>query len=359
MKLRKLGGGARPVQSAVGGSQQQQQQQQPKPSDNRESKDVSYRKRMLAKATSILRAFECPHSPICVFLREGRLELCPFSHGHVDDPELKPLPNYVCVPFLLNVCIKPYLPEAVLADRPLCLECRNAQNGQCEFGLHVRPAQLARFEEYEANLMRIEAFRSLYPDDQYMCIVCHENIRLERRAPEMQEFCILGGCHHVHCAQCMRFDRLLRARCGVRCPGADKALFVHFRATIADDEEKRSLFRDVPSLELAQRYSHRSIAEAMQPISEIERIYEEHQLGEVPRDPRDFRRSMVANLDNEPLRLLMHARINSRPRFDWSDLLRHFDDGGSSWRLHNDDVYNLPLSYTIHTEGPTPLSLLP
>lgn len=324
--------------------------------ENSGSKDQAYCKRMLSNAMRFLRIYECPHGPICVFFREDRLDLCPFGHGHVDDPNLKPLPNYVCVPYLLNACIKLYLPPEMFSDRSVCVECRNIQNEQCEFGLHLRPSKLPGFEESETNLNRIAMYREIYPNDEYMCIVCRENIRLDRRAPELQEFCILAGCNHVHCAQCMRFDRLLRARCGFRCPGAEKAIFVHFCSKIENTEEKQAMFANVPRLVLGHQNMHRSIVEVMQPIDDIERIYEFYGLGEVPRNPKDFHRSMLANLNNDALRQLMQTRFNSRQRFDWNDLLRHFDDA-NNMRFLNDSIYNIPLDVSLNAQNQSNFNL--
>lgn len=194
------------------------------------------------KATrQLLKDYLCPFDDTCVFIKNKNPHLCHFRHDtNSANPPLT-LPNYVCVYNLLK-------------------KCRSKDSGKCRHGLHVAVEEFETFASDEKNQERIQAFKAQFPDEDYMCLICRDNIMLERRAPRTQNFCILEGCHHVYCAKCKKFDDFFRPDCVYHCRPLEesKSLVQRYKPKI-DPEKKAAIFEKVPFIAKGQLHNLRTI----------------------------------------------------------------------------------------------------
>lgn len=280
--------------------------------------DETWERRTLVELR--LRAYECPHGPVCTFRRADRVDLCPFGHAPLVN-DLKELPNYVCVPHLLNKVYKPLLPPTI-GEVYICVECRDISDDQqeCEFGLHVTDEQIGSADFEAANADRIKAYCDKF-GNRYECSICLVNIRLEQRAPERMEFGILRGCHHVHCGECLRWLRSKgNNRCTHRCANSEQAIYQHFEPQILDKAEKELRFKDVAP-DPGQRpflgfYWHRHDT----PYQHFVEVYHSCGLGTLPWAEDELVASIKANLNNERVRdTWLRAQPFLRVQWDTSE----------------------------------------
>lgn len=201
------------------------------------------------------RTFLCPYEEQCRHVRYNRPLNCMFRHIYGENEEKVPLPNFVCYKYLTTKnCLENFRigaspdkrekygagkseAENVDADGSTSLNLSKCLNEECRFGIHVTLEELqAGFESNPDNKERIEAYRAQFPDDEYQCIICLDNVRLDRRIPSMMSFCMLDNCSHIHCARCMRRNirrcKRLRTKvyCAYRCGPTRDVWYYYYEA---------------------------------------------------------------------------------------------------------------------------------
>lgn len=195
------------------------------------------------------RTFRCPFEEKCRFYRRNQGNACIFRHFYGVGENFVALPDFVCLNFLLDSCREElhFAPQREGNFGGRAVDA--CPNDECRFGIHVTFRELRMgFESNAANWQRIENYRAQFPDQDYRCIICRENIRLDCRVPQRMQFCILDGCNHVHCKECALQNRLTTAdglvACALRC-GTNKVIFQQFEGKIRDQREKAASFRYV------------------------------------------------------------------------------------------------------------------
>lgn len=216
------------------------------------------------------RRFDCPMDEECESHRERRWFLCPFRHSFQANVPKVHLPNFVCYNNLLDNCHQPYRQlnlseddyetnegEAgnVGADGAPRRRRRKCPNPECMYGIHVSFEELeAGFETNPNNQKRIQDYLSQFPDADYKCRHCLENVRIDRRVPAHMEFAVFDGCSHVHCAKCTRnnlgptIDEDRPSICSLGCEGIRKILFQYDEGKIDDYFQKMERFENEPDL---------------------------------------------------------------------------------------------------------------
>lgn len=225
------------------------------------------------------RTFYCPYGEECEHVRNNAPLDCMFRHNYGENENKVLLPNFVCYKYLVNKKCDEKLREIVTPNkrnhddmeqssstapesaRSLRFRARQLRclNKECRFGIHVTFQQLEKgFATNPDNQERIEGYRSQFPDDDYLCIICYENVRLDRRVPTQMEFGLLNSCSHIHCARCMR-SNIAAAKengrnsvCGCRCRGSTKVVYQLYEGKINDPEEKWERFLKEPLIEIRQ-----------------------------------------------------------------------------------------------------------
>lgn len=193
--------------------------------------------------------YRCPREDTCPHVDDNG---CAFSHKD-SAPEL---PNYVCFDHLVSNC-REDLRDWRAAKRQDDMELGEeaCANDECRFGVHVSAEELAAgFDTNPANQARIKAYREQYPDEDYECTICKDNIRLDRRVPTQMEYCIFPNCNHIHCARCVikvskSKNPLISQKpykCSCNCD-SDKVYFRHYEPTIANVSLKKRMFAAMPS----------------------------------------------------------------------------------------------------------------
>lgn len=217
------------------------------------------------QAREVVRRYQCPRQETC----PAKDDDCVFSHDLTTrTPEL---PNYVCFNHLVHKCdeeLRDWRPKKDGPEKPKPKKPEPKENGpkngghkkqqtcdndECRFGLHVSAQELADgFDTNPANQERIQAYRAQYPDEVYDCIICRQNIRLDRRVPTQMEYCLFSGCNHVYCVRCIikcsknNTDHTQRRyECACKCDST-KVLFQLYEPVINDPDEKRAVFETLP-----------------------------------------------------------------------------------------------------------------
>lgn len=275
------------------------------------------------KRKLLLGEFQCPYMHKCPFDANVGGGQCPFAHGDVSE-EVMPLPNHVCVPYLLKMIGF----EAGAFRHPI-VECMDENDGQCRFGVHLTVQEL-RFDFSTNRHMqsKIESFLALYPDEKFMCNVCRKNIALKQRAPELQEYAVLAGCDHVHCASCIRWERVRSApacykrcqdpthhRCRIYCTGTELVHYQRYDPTIEDKVAKAALFADaVPELQPDWKAVEDVDKVLCDNHQKFEALAKAENLCEVPRTEKHFNEWLHVNLDNAAVYELVRQIANDFDR---------------------------------------------